>query len=106
MSAPFNQITNTVAVNATTTPSTAAQLPMRGDQSLRVVNNSTVLAFLVVGTQAQATSPAAPVSGTPSYVLPLLPLTVETFRYLDGQYYSVWTVSSTGTLYITGGSES
>ncbi|CAB4126929.1 hypothetical protein UFOVP81_38 [uncultured Caudovirales phage] len=67
----------------------------------RVVNNGTVVIYLVLS--STATNAVVPTAGTPTYSMPIMPGAVEIIRGPEDAYASVITSSGTSTVFITPG---
>lgn len=104
----FNPQGKTVVVEAEHHPPTGVQVPVANGQpaagQYRVVNSGTSTVFLGVGATA-ATAQAnavAPVAGTPSEAIVLVPGAVEILRFGAETFFSGLS-SEAATVYITPG---
>lgn len=106
----FNPQGKTVVVAAAGTAPTGVQAPVyekfnpQATGQYRIVNSGTVTVFLGFGpTAAEAAANAvAPVAGTPSNAMALLPGAIEVLRFTPNTYFSGLAASST-SVYITPG---
>lgn len=106
----FTPLGKTIVVAATTSAPTGIQAPVyakfdpQNAGQYRFINAGTVTVFLGTGTSAaEATSNAvAPVAGTPSEAIVLVPGAVEILRFNKDTYFSGLAVSAT-TIYVTPG---
>lgn len=106
----FAPLGNTVVVPAASTASTGVQalvnsrLDAQGTGQYRIINSSTNTVFLGVGpTAALATANAvAPVAGTPSAAIVLVPGAVEVLRFGRESFFS-GLASAASTVYIVQG---
>jgi len=105
----FNPQGQTVVVAAAASAPAGVQIPMAYTPSdglcqYRVINTGIVTVFLGVGTTANAaqTNAVAPVAGTPSNAIPLVPGAVEIFNLAPNTFFSGLASAST-TVYITPG---
>lgn len=104
----FNPQGKTIVVAATAVAPAGITAPTSNGQvncgQYRVINNGTVPVFLGVGaTAAEATTNAvAPVAGTPSAAIVLLPGAVEILRFGSESFFSGLS-SVAATVYITPG---
>jgi hypothetical protein len=106
----FAPLGNTVVIPATTVASTGVQalvfsrLDAQSTGQYRIINNSANTVFLGVGpTAAIAEANAvAPVAGTPSAAIVLLPGAVEILRFNQTTFFSGLS-SAAATVYITPG---
>lgn len=97
----------TIAVVATTPAPVGVQAPSATSQSgqYRVVNSGTTTVFLGVGPTSLAAqaSAVAPIAGSPSSAIPLLPGAVEILSFGELAFFSGLS-SAAATVYITPGS--
>jgi hypothetical protein len=106
----FTPLGKTIVVASTTSAPTGIQAPVyaKFDQQntgqYRFINAGTVTVFLGTGsTAAEATANAvAPVAGTPTAAIVLVPGAVEILRFNINTYFSGLAASAT-TVYITPG---
>jgi hypothetical protein len=106
----FAPLGNTVVVAATTSAPTGIQAPVyakfepQNAGQFRFVNAGTTTVFLGTGsTAAEATANAvAPVAGTPSAAIVLVPGAVEILRFNQTTFFSGLS-SAAATVYITPG---
>jgi hypothetical protein len=106
----FTPLGNTIAVAAAASAPAGIQAPVftkfdpQSAGQYRFVNGGVVTVFIGTGaTAAEATANAvAPVGGTPSAAIPLLPGAVEIIRFNTSTYFSGLAASGT-TVYITPG---
>jgi hypothetical protein len=106
----FAPLGNTIVVAAAGTPPTGIQAPVnvkfdpQNAGQYRLVNGGVNTVFLGTGsTAAEATANAvAPIAGTPSAAIPLLPGAIEILRFNQSTYFSGVAAAST-TVYITPG---
>ena len=106
----FAPLGNTVVVAATTSAPTGIQAPVyakfdpQNTGQFRFVNAGTTTVFLGTGsTAAEATANAvAPVAGTPSAAIVLVPGAVEILRFNQTTFFSGLS-SAAATVYITPG---
>jgi len=107
VSAPFSPCGNTVVISATTTASSAVQVPSStlGGNQYRIINSGSVVVILGYGpTSALANAGAATIpSSTQANCLPLLPGTDEIITFAPNAYFSANCTTGTATLYITPG---
>jgi hypothetical protein len=106
----FTPLGKTVVVAAAGTAPTGVQAPVyekfnpQNAGQYRFINNGTTTVFLGTGgTAADATANAvAPVAGTPSAAIVLVPGAVEILRFAQDTYFSGLS-SAAATVYITPG---
>lgn len=106
----FNPQGKTVVIAATTSAPTGLQALVdtkytpQATGQFRIVNSGTVTVFLGFGpTAAEAAANAvAPVAGTPSNAMALLPGAIEVLRFTPNTYFSALASSAT-SVYITPG---
>jgi hypothetical protein len=106
----FNPQGKTVVIAATTSAPTGLQALVdtkytpQATGQYRIVNSGTVTVFLGFGpTAAEAAANAvAPVAGTPSNAMALLPGAIEVLRFTPNTYFSGLS-SAAATVYITPG---
>ena len=106
----FTQLGNTIVVAATTSAPTGIQATVftkfdaQNAGQYRFVNAGTNTVFIGTGaTAAEATANAvAPIAGTPSAAIPLLPGAIEILRFNQATYFSGLAAAAT-TVYITPG---
>jgi hypothetical protein len=106
----FTPLGKTIVVAATTSAPTGIQAPVypkfdpQNAGQYRFINAGTVTVFLGTGTSAaEATANAvAPVAGTPSDAIVLVPGAVEILRFNQSTYFSGLS-SAAATVYITPG---
>jgi hypothetical protein len=106
----FNPQGKTVVIAATTTAPTGLQAPVdtkytpQATGQYRIVNSGTVAVFLGFGSTAAdaAANAVAPVAGTPSNALALLPGAIEVLRFTPNTFFSGLAASAT-SVYITQG---
>jgi hypothetical protein len=107
----FNPLGKTVVVPAAGAASTAVQAPVlpkynpQNTGQYRFVNAGIVTVFLGTGPTAALAQAAAvaPVAGSPSDAIVLVPGAVEVLRFNIDTYFSGLTSTSTATVYITPG---
>lgn len=101
----FHPLGDTITVAAATTPPAGQQAPIRESSGTsagqyRVINDSTVLVFLGVGsTSASAIARA----GSAATSIPLLPGACEIIRFSPNSFFTCRTASGTANVYITPG---
>lgn len=93
---------NTVAVAATTTSSTAVQVPGANGNNYLVSNTTTQAAFLAYSNQPGLVA-TIPVPGTSGNGVYLPPNSVQSFTCGPLSYFAVITPAATSTIYITPG---
>ena len=106
----FNPLGSTVVVSAAAIAPTGVQAPLKTGASrpaggqYRVVNAGTVTVFLGVGATAEIAQggAVAPVAGTPSNAVVLVPGAVEVLSFGEDAYFS-GLASVASTVYITQG---
>ncbi len=106
----FNQLGKTIVVAAeASAPAGVRATTFSNGSALtsgqyRIVNAGTNTVFLGVGATAEAAqaNAVAPVAGTPSTAIVLVPGAVEVFSFGDGSFFSGLASSAT-TVYITPG---
>jgi hypothetical protein len=106
----FNAQGKTVVIAATTSAPTGLQVPVdalntaQATGQYRIVNSGTVIVFLGFGPTAAiaAANAVAPVAGTPSSALALLPGAIEVLRFTPDAFFSGLAASAT-SVYITPG---
>jgi|SRR3990172_4750903 len=103
----FNPRGNTVVVAAAATAPLGVQVPSSSygqSGQYRVVNTGTNTVFLGVGSTSLAAqaNAVAPIAGSPSPAIALLPGAVEILSFGDQAYFSGLAAAAT-TLYITPG---
>jgi hypothetical protein len=106
----FNPQGKTVVIAATTSAPAGLQAPVdavntaQATGQYRIVNSGTVAVFLGFGaTAAEATANAvAPIAGTPTSALALLPGAIEVLRFTPNTFFSGLAASAT-SVYITPG---
>jgi hypothetical protein len=107
----FAPLGNTVVIPATTSASTGVQalvfsrLDAQSTGQYRIINNSSNTVFLGVGpTAAIAEANAvAPVAGTPSAAIVLVPGAVEVLRFNRESFFSGLAPAGASTVYIVQG---
>lgn len=105
VNAPFTPSGNTVTITAATTAPNAVQAisTTLGGNQYRILNAGSVVAFLGVGTTADAANTAAAVVTSSGGAIPLLAGTDEIITFLPNAYFTAVTGSSTAVIYITPG---
>ena len=106
----FNPQGNTVVIAATTSAPTGLQVPVdarnvaQATGQYRIVNSGLVAVFLGFGHTAAiaAANAVAPVAGTPSSALILLPGAIEVLRFTPDAFFSGLASAAT-SVYITPG---
>lgn len=106
----FTPLGKTIAVAAASTAPTGVQAPVaekfnpQNAGQYRIVNSGTVAVFLGFGSTAAdaAANAVAPVAGTPSNALALLPGAIEVLRFNKDTFFSGLAASAT-TVYVTPG---
>jgi hypothetical protein len=107
---PFTPLGDTVAVAAAATAPIGIQAPVyarreaQNSGQYRIVNGGVNTVFIGIGataTEAQANS-VAPVGGSPTAAIPLLPGAVEIIRFNKDTFFSGFASAGT-TVYITPG---
>jgi hypothetical protein len=107
----FAPLGNTVVIPATTSASTGVQalvfsrLDAQSTGQYRIINNSANTVFLGVGnTAAEAAANAvAPVAGTPTAAIVLIPGAVEVLRFARESFFSGLAPAGASTVYIVQG---
>lgn len=103
--APFTPTGNTVtftAASSAPTPVQAISTTLGGNQ-YRVINSSTQVAFLGLGTTSAAATANAVVASSTQSCIPLLPNTDEILTFVPNAYFTGITSTSTATIYVTPG---
>ena len=106
----FSPLGNTIVVAATTSAPTGIQAPVyakfdpQNAGQCRFVNAGTTTVFLgtAMGAAEATAAAAAPVAGTPSTAIVLLPGAIEILRFNQSTYFSGLS-SAAATVYITPG---
>ena len=102
---PFHPLGNTITIAAAGTPPTGQQAPINPATSTsagqyRIINASSVLVFLGVGsTSAEAISRAGAVATS----IPLLPGTDEVLRFGSDAFFTGKSSSGSAVIYMTPG---
>lgn len=105
VNAPFTPSGNTVTFTAATTAPTAVQAVSTtlGGNQYRILNAGSVVAFLGIGTTADAANAAATTVTSSGSAIPLLAGTDEIISFAPNAYFTAVTASSTAVIYITPG---
>jgi hypothetical protein len=105
VNAPFTPSGNTVTFTAAVTAPTPVQAVSTtlGGNQYRILNAGSVVAFLGIGTTADAANTNAQVVTSSNNAIPLLAGTDEIITFVPNAYFTGVTGSSTAVIYITPG---
>lgn len=105
VNAPFTPSGNTVAFTAGTVAPAAVQAVSTtlGGNQYRILNAGSVVAFLGIGTTADAANTNAQVVTSSNNAIPLLAGTDEIITFVPNAYFTAVTSSSSAVIYITPG---
>lgn len=105
VNAPFTPSGNTVTFTAAVTAPTPVQAVSTtlGGNQYRILNAGSVVAFLGIGTTADAANSSAQVVTSSNNAIPLLAGTDEIITFVPNAYFTGVTGSSTAVIYITPG---
>lgn len=105
VNAPFTPSGNTVTFTAAVTAPTPVQAVSTtlGGNQYRILNAGSVVAFLGIGTTADAANTNAQVVTSSNNAIPLLAGTDEIITFVPNAYFTAVTGSSTAVIYITPG---
>jgi hypothetical protein len=105
VNAPFTPSGNTVTFTAAVTAPTPVQAVSTtlGGNQYRILNAGSVVAFLGIGTTADAANTNAQVVTSSNNAIPLLAGTDEIITFVPNAYFTGVTGSSSAVIYITPG---
>lgn len=105
VNAPFTPSGNTVTFTAATVAPAAVQAVSTtlGGNQYRILNAGSVVAFLGIGTTADAANTNAQVVTSSNNAIPLLAGTDEIITFVPNAYFTAVTGSSSAVIYITPG---